>query len=345
VPVPPLILLAPQSQTVLISNSVTFSLVARGSSPLFYQWSLNGSNIASATSPDLALANVQITDAGEYTLSVSNTFGSAFARATLGVLARPVILEHPQSLLVAAGTPISLRAAVRGSPAPVNFSWRRNFFVVTNASVSNMTANVFTSVYTTNAVTNGVYTLVISNLAGLSLGGPSGGFASNAYLTVVVPPTNQAVEAGKSATFTASQRGQYGLRYQWQFNASNLSNATNATLILSNVQPAQAGPYAVLVTLTTNVGTAVFSASNIFAANLQVTLPAPSLSHPQFAPERGFQMLLHGTSNRNYAVDISATLTNWTELSTFTVTNNVHQFNDPTASNAVQRFYRARFVQ
>ena len=42
--------------------------------------------------------------------------------------------------------------------------------------------------------------------------------------------------------------GSGALRYQWRFNGLNLPGATNASLTISNVTPASAGPYTVVVT-------------------------------------------------------------------------------------------------
>ena len=73
-------------------------------------------------------------------------------------------------------------------------------------------------------------------------------------------------------------------------------------------------------------------------------MPAPTLTSPQLATNGSFKMLVQAVSNLNYAVEISSTLSNWSVLSTFTATNSVHPFTDATATNAGQRFYRARFV-
>jgi len=37
------------------------------------------------------------------------------------------------------------------------------------------------------------------------------------------------------------------LNYQWQFNSTNVAGATASSLILTNVQPGQAGDYLVIV--------------------------------------------------------------------------------------------------
>ena len=60
-------------------------------------------------------------------------------------------------------------------------------------------------------------------------------------------PGNLAVAAGSNVTLSVSATGAGLLRYQWRWNGATLSGATNATLLLSNVQPANAGIYSVLV--------------------------------------------------------------------------------------------------
>ena len=60
--------------------------------------------------------------------------------------------------------------------------------------------------------------------------------------------TNVAVPAGTTATFTVNAAGSGSLSYQWQFNQSNISGATNSTYTVTNAQLADAGPYSVLIT-------------------------------------------------------------------------------------------------
>lgn len=67
--------------------------------------------------------------------------------------------------------------------------------------------------------------------------------------TIATQPTNQTVLAGTNASFSvgvASMPLPWG--YQWQFNGTNLPDATNNPLTLTNVQPANAGSYTVIVT-------------------------------------------------------------------------------------------------
>ena len=85
-PVAPAILTQPQPQTANAGTNVTFSIAASGTVPLSYQWRKGGTAIAGATNATLTLANVAATDAGNYSVVVSNTAGSVTsAAATLTV--------------------------------------------------------------------------------------------------------------------------------------------------------------------------------------------------------------------------------------------------------------------
>ena len=66
---------------------------------------------------------------------------------------------------------------------------------------------------------------------------------------IISQPTDQTAVLGTSATFTASASGSQPLSYQWYSSGTgSLTGATNASLILTNVQDADAAGYSVIVT-------------------------------------------------------------------------------------------------
>jgi hypothetical protein len=75
-PAAPSITTQPQSQSATAGANVTFSVSVSGSAPFSYQWRKNGTNIAGATSPTLALNNVQPQQAGSYSVVVTNAAGA-----------------------------------------------------------------------------------------------------------------------------------------------------------------------------------------------------------------------------------------------------------------------------
>ena len=68
-------------------------------------------------------------------------------------------------------------------------------------------------------------------------------------LAILTQPTNQTVNQGSNVTVVVTAGGAAPLSYQWYFNTNTpLANATNATLVLSNIQTNNAGSYLVIVT-------------------------------------------------------------------------------------------------
>ena len=64
----------------------------------------------------------------------------------------------------------------------------------------------------------------------------------------VLQPTSKDLFKGESVALSALATGSLPLTYQWQKNDTNVVGATNATLILTNLQPADSGTYTVIVT-------------------------------------------------------------------------------------------------
>jgi hypothetical protein len=82
------IIAQPVGQFVQAGGTATLSIVADGQPPLNYQWKLNNSPLARASAGSLTITNAQLTDAGNYTVIVSNVYGSVTsATAKLDVLA------------------------------------------------------------------------------------------------------------------------------------------------------------------------------------------------------------------------------------------------------------------
>jgi len=113
------------SQSVVVGNSASFTVVATGSAPLSYQWQQNwvnvGTNSASYTSSSsLATGSYPVT------VTVSNAAGSVTSNvATLGVTAAPVapsITTGPSVQSVTVGDPVTFTVVATGT-APLSYQW------------------------------------------------------------------------------------------------------------------------------------------------------------------------------------------------------------------------------
>jgi subtilase family serine protease len=67
---------SPASQSILTGQAASFSVTAFGAPPLTYQWFFTNA-IAGATNTSLVITNVTATNAGNYFVVVTNTYGSA----------------------------------------------------------------------------------------------------------------------------------------------------------------------------------------------------------------------------------------------------------------------------
>jgi hypothetical protein len=74
---PPSITAQPQNLTVNPGQNAVFNVTAIGAAPLSYQWQSNGVAIPSGTNSSLLLTNVQVNFAANYSVTVTNAFGSA----------------------------------------------------------------------------------------------------------------------------------------------------------------------------------------------------------------------------------------------------------------------------
>ena len=205
-----------------------------------YQWFKDGQALAGKTSASLTLSNVQVSEAGDYTVKVSNSVGEATsAVAKVAITVAPTIKTLPQDLTVAQGGEATFTVVVEGT-APFNYQWLLNGAPITGATSDTL---VVPSVQPSNA---GSYSVRVSNPAGSVT-------SAAATLTVIVPPTittqpqSQTIVAGSSVTFSVVVTGTEPLSYQWFRAGQVLEGKTSASLVIPTVQVSDAGDYTVKV--------------------------------------------------------------------------------------------------
>ncbi|MEI9866433.1 MAG: LamG-like jellyroll fold domain-containing protein [Limisphaerales bacterium] len=236
VTIPTAITLQPQSQTVIVGGNVIFTAAAIGDAPLNYQWYFNGNPLADnarvvgSTSTNLSLSNVQTSDAGNYTFTVTNLVSSMTSTtAVLTVLVPATITTQPVGRSVPPGLPTTFTAAAAGTP--VNLQWQLNGTDIPGATGSS---------YTIAAVgTNdlGFYRLVASNSLNVAMSaeaqltfGSVAAWGRNLSGECLPPPglTNVFAVAG---TYGAS----FAMRTDGSITAWGSGIATNIPVSASNV--------------------------------------------------------------------------------------------------------------
>jgi hypothetical protein len=104
----PLITTPPQSQWVAAGSNVTFNVVASGTTPFTYQWSLRGTPISGATVSSYTRTNVQSADAGSYTVVVGNVVTNVTSVAAVLTVNNPPVLAAIPKQSVHAGATLTV---------------------------------------------------------------------------------------------------------------------------------------------------------------------------------------------------------------------------------------------
>ncbi len=146
-------------------------------------------------------------------------------------------------------------------------------------------------------------------------------------------PPNQAVLSGTNVTFSVAPTGTAPFTYQWTFDGTNISGATNSLFSLTAVQTTNAGNYAVVVS---NVVGSVISTPAI----LTVTVRPFQLGAATTFANGNVQLVFSGAPGSQYVIQASSNLVDWLPLATLLDSTNPVTYLDTNAMPLVNRFYR-----
>jgi hypothetical protein len=119
----PVITQQPVTQTVCAG--VTLGLSVTATAATSYQWNLNGQAINLATNASYSKNNIQQADAGNYTVSITNSCGTTTSSAAVvSVNTLPTITVQPQPQTVCAGTNATFQVTASTSPVTaLTYQW------------------------------------------------------------------------------------------------------------------------------------------------------------------------------------------------------------------------------
>ena len=87
---PPTIWLQPNGITGVTGETIAFTVGVTGATPLRYQWRFHGTNLTGATNSTFTIQNLQLTNAGSYSVMVSNQFSTVTSDIALLKVAQPI---------------------------------------------------------------------------------------------------------------------------------------------------------------------------------------------------------------------------------------------------------------
>lgn len=372
---PPGFISQPSNTVAFQGSNAFFNPVISGTAPISLQWQFNGSNLPGATNLSLAITNVQSANLGSYSLIATNIYGSATSsNAVLAFLDLGYALNAPNLPWTSSGanawfaetnfTADGIAAAQSGKitfgqvstlQTTVTGPGTLSFF--TTSSAGGTGSSSFRVIGTNNLTTFlgggggwGKYTFYLGDGAQTLQWNYSAGFSGSniAWLDEVtispgatVPflssfPANQVVKHGTNVSFSVLASGTPPIRYQWQFNGTNLNGATLSALSLTNVQTVNSGLYSVIVS---NGYGSVSSSNAVLTVRAPLFHNAPGniLMTPQ-----GFSMQLNGlTGHGPVTIFASSNLLDWYPIFTNPPTSGTMLFLDTNAVTQPFQFYRA----
>lgn len=186
----------PASQAVTIGSDAYFTVSAIGDADaLSYQWRKNGTNIAGATDASYSIIGCDFTNAGNFTVVVSNSLSvktSAVAVLTINPLI--TITGHPESQVVNPGANVTFFVTATGN-GTLSYQWKKNGSPISGA---NLDSYNIPSVVTNDS---GSYSCTVTN----DLGDPPQ-TSNPAILTVNTPPvlnvSNITITVNQTAAIT-----------------------------------------------------------------------------------------------------------------------------------------------
>ncbi|MSU50845.1 MAG: hypothetical protein EXS37_17450, partial [Opitutus sp.] len=223
-----------------------------------------------------------ITSAAQIETDTGYTFFtdlSATIRAALRVVVdgqistgAPAIVTQFSGQSTPVGGNASFTVAATGD-APLTYQWFKNDIdAIAGATTATL---ALTNVQAADAAT---YTVVVTNAIGSATSNGASLVLTGIAPSIVTQPPARTASAGSTVTFTVTASGSPTLTYQWRkvttnlANGGNVSGATTATLILSNVQSADAATtYNVVVTNSVNSATSANAALVVNAAAPTIT--------------------------------------------------------------------------
>lgn len=162
-----------QDQSIFQGQDTTFAVGVRGAPTLTYQWQKDGTpisdggSISGTTTATLTFTGAALSDAGTYTLVITNTYGTATSQpVTLAVYEAtpPTIATQPMSQTVTEGTDVQFTVAADGPP-PFTYLWMKDGVPLADDGRITGSATATLNIGAARLTDAGSYTVNVNNFA------------------------------------------------------------------------------------------------------------------------------------------------------------------------------------
>lgn len=222
-----------------VGGALSLKVVASGEG-LKYQWQKDGEDIVGATSTELAIPKLALTDIGNYRVVISNSVGTVTSAAVnVAVKAvAPIVSTQPKGGNFAPDAALALSVVASGSG--LTYQWQKDGKDIAEATRAELK---IAKLALSDA---GSYRVIVTNGAG--------NVASEAALvrvlaplpTIATQPKGGDFETGAALALSVAAKG-IGLQYQWRKDEKDIAGANSAEFSLAKLSLEDAGNYSVIV--------------------------------------------------------------------------------------------------
>jgi GH25 family lysozyme M1 (1,4-beta-N-acetylmuramidase) len=355
----------PDSITVELGTNVSFAVGATGTS-LKYQWRFNNTNIAGATTSAYSIASVQGTNAGNYTVIVTNSTGantSAYAYLSIsipptnapGSILAPVNMvnwwdgqaDTTDSFGTASNTPYGNFYYAAGKPG-LGFHFDGSTAYLTNGLGS--LAVPWTVVFWVNRqnapgtsaafLSDGTYSFKLEQYNGTrQVGITKFGVADYVFAPAYTIPANTWTHMALVGTSTGTTLYANGTQVSSLTNSQPLPRKYMGVSFVTSgsvITDYMLGTIDEMATFNRALSAAEITA--IYNAGAAGLIRAPEFTSVGISGNN-VTLNMHGITGKQFGVYRTPDFTNWTTLGHFTSSTGTLQFSDPTTTSDLN-FYK-----
>jgi hypothetical protein len=211
----PVIRIQPVTRFVPFGSLAVFSVDATGTGPLTFKWLKNNQPIPNAVSNTLVINSASETDAGFYSVSVSNAYGAVQSSEAQLAIAPTIRADgHPKSPRVRLGESFSLNVDAVGT-GTLSYQWFKNGTPIQGSTSKSLSINQ------PNTSDEGVYQVEVKSLFGsvTSKAVPVG------YAPALVSDLPELITAprGSDVLLSSNFSGTEPLKYVWSKDGVQLT--------------------------------------------------------------------------------------------------------------------------
>jgi hypothetical protein len=238
--VPPTIIIQPVGDIKNVGSDYTFTISAKGSNPLTYQWFKDYNPILNETTNQLILTNLLLSADGSYFCEVRNNgYLLESDIVDLTVIDSLSFSQQPESVSANPNSNVSFKVTV-DSGTSVNYQWYKNSLLYPGT-----TDTLFINYVTENQ--EGTYFCVAYNLLA-AITSNSVTLTVNDPIIIKEQPLDTTLTTGDNLTLNLSCVGTFPISAQWRKDNTNYgslstTNTGDVNLEIANIQPTDDGNY------------------------------------------------------------------------------------------------------